>query len=285
MEGFAVNKKKKVSLFTRLKPKAKPEAKPDLNHFQVGHQTLPIVRTTRKKSIALKTRPAGVAILVPKHFSNKHLLALLTGHQEWMQKALKTLELRHPSYQSMSLFQGKEGDVLEFLGAQTVFRIQYKETAPHEAVTDVVADVLIKDEVCSLYWNERHYCQLSADECATQACQNIQAFMQAQAVAYLEPKLAHYAQQIGVEPKSLTVKGYKSRWGSCYADGRIQFNWRLMQAPAWVIDYVVVHELCHLVHANHSKAFWDLVNHHYPQTPQAKLVMKTHGPRWIQLLI
>lgn len=269
-----------MSLFSSLKSKAKSEEKPDLNHFQVGQKTLPIVRTTRKKSIALKRRPAGVAILVPKHFSNKRLLALLTGHSEWLQKTLKTLELRHASYQPMSLFQGREGDILEFLGAQTVFCIQHKESASHETV----ADVLIEGETCSLYWNEPHYGELSADEKAIHACQNIQAFMQKQAVAYLEPKLAHYAQQIGVEPKSLTVKGYKSRWGSCYADGRIQFNWRLMQAPSWVVDYVVVHELCHLVHANHSKAFWDLVNRHYPQTPQAKLVMKTHGVRWIQLL-
>ncbi len=273
-----------MSLFSSLKLKAKSETKPDLNHFQVGHQRLPIVRTTRKKSIALKTRPAGVAILVPKHFSNKRLLALLTGHQEWLQKMLKILQLRHASYQPTSLFQGREGDVLEFLGARAVFCIQHKATAPHETVSDVATDVLIKDESCSLYWNERHYGQLSAEEQVTQACQNIQAFMHKQAVEYLEPKLAHYALKIGVKPKSLTVKGYKSRWGSCYADGRIQFNWRLMQAPSWVIDYVVVHELCHLIHANHSKDFWALVNQHYPQTPEAKLVMKTHGARWIQLL-
>lgn len=273
-----------MSLFFPLKSKAKPEVKPDLNHFQVDQKILPIVRTTRKKSIALKTRPSGVAILVPKHFSNKRLLALLTGHHEWLQKTLKTLELRHASYRPMSLFRGKEGDVLEFLGAKTIFRIQHKEPSPHETLAEKVADVLIKDKACSLYWNELHYGKLSAEEYATQACRNIQTFMQTQAVAYLEPKLAHYAQQIGVQPKSLTVKGYKSRWGSCYADGRIQFNWRLMQAPAWVVDYVVVHELCHLVHANHSKAFWDLVNHHYPQTPEAKRIMKIHGARWIQLL-
>ncbi|MGM0541165.1 MAG: M48 family metallopeptidase [Pseudomonadota bacterium] len=269
-----------MSLFSSLKSKAKSAAPPDFNHFQVGHQSLPIVRTSRKKSIALKKRPAGVAILVPKYFSNKRLLALLTGHYEWLQKTLKALELR-PSYQSMSLFQGREGDMLEFLGVQMVFRIQHKETSAHKSV----AEVVIEEKICSLYWDEIDYGKLSVDACATQACQNIQAFMQTQAVAYLKPRLAYYAQQIGVEPKSLTVKGYKSRWGSCYTDGRIQFNWRLMQAPSWVIDYVVVHELCHLVHANHSKAFWDLVNLHYPQTPEAKRVIKTHGARWIQLLV
>ncbi len=277
-----------MSFFSSLKPKvkpkeqlkAKPAEKPDLNHFQVGHQRLPIVRTTRKKSIALKTRPSGIVILVPKHFSNKRLLALLTGHHQWLQQTLKTLELRQLSYPSNTLFQGREGDFIEFLGERRTFRIQHTAAAQGTSVEDVQMEA----EICTLYWDEVSLLELSGEQCTTQACQNIQDFMKAQAVAYLEPKLAHYAQRIGVQPKSLTVKGYKSRWGSCYADGRIQFNWRLMQAPAWVIDYVVVHELCHLVHANHSKAFWGLVNQHYPQTPEAKLVMKTHGARWIQLL-
>ena len=267
-----------MSLFSRLKAKAQP----DLHHFQVGDQTLPIVRTTRKKSIALKNRPTGVAILVPKHFSNKRLQALLKGHYGWIQQTLKTLASRSPTHEAQSLFQGKQGDVLEFFGTPRTLRVEHAAAASSLALSQVQID----EDSCVL-WLDRDKLStplLTDDESATQACQQIQAFMQVQAVAYLEPKLAHYAQQIGVQPKSLTVKGYKSRWGSCYADGRIQFNWRLMQAPSWVIDYVVVHELCHLVHANHSKAFWDLVNLHYPQTPEAKLVFKTHGARWIQLL-
>ncbi|MCF6345251.1 MAG: M48 family metallopeptidase [Thiomicrorhabdus sp.] len=84
--------------------------------------------------------------------------------------------------------------------------------------------------------------------------------------------------------RELLVKGYKSRWGSCCSDGRLQFNWRLWQAPDWVIDYVIVHELCHRVYPNHSKAFWALVMQHYPKTNEAKRMIKQQGKRWIKFL-
>jgi len=109
-------------------------------------------------------------------------------------------------------------------------------------------------------------------------------FFKQTAVDYLQQKLDFYADEMELNYQSLTVKAYKSRWGSCYSDGRIQFNWRLMQAPEWVIDYVVVHELAHLVHHNHSKPFWQLVEKYYPLTKAAKRELKIHGPDWIQLL-
>ena len=66
------------------------------------------------------------------------------------------------------------------------------------------------------------------------------------------------AQAIGVAPKSLAVRDQRTRWGSCSSRGTLSFSWRLLLAPAWVLDDVVCHELCHLRVANHSKAFWEL---------------------------
>ena len=63
------------------------------------------------------------------------------------------------------------------------------------------------------------------------------------AIERLRDKAKRYAKQMGVEPFSVGVKGYKSRWGSCHSDGRIYFNWRIIVAPHSVVDYVVVHEL------------------------------------------
>lgn len=107
----------------------------------------------------------------------------------------------------------------------------------------------------------------------------------AEAQEYLEPKVQFYAAQMQLNPKQIKVKNYKSCWGNCYHQrGLVQFNWKLLQAPEWVVDYVIVHELAHLVHPNHSRLFWALVNHHYPKTPQAKSYLKLNGSSMMGLL-
>lgn len=60
------------------------------------------------------------------------------------------------------------------------------------------------------------------------------------------------------------VRAFRSRWGSCDSQGQVAFNWHIIKAPHPVVDYVVIHELAHLVHPNHSKAFWRLVECHCP---------------------
>jgi|tagenome__1003787_1003787.scaffolds.fasta_scaffold20874266_2 predicted metal-dependent hydrolase len=70
----------------------------------------------------------------------------------------------------------------------------------------------------------------------------------------------------------------RSRWGSCSARGTLSFSWRLVVAPSWVADYVVVHELCHLRHMNHSQRFWALLREAYPHHAEAQAWLRTHGP-------
>ena len=75
----------------------------------------------------------------------------------------------------------------------------------------------------------------------------------------LPPKVAHYAALLGVEPTGLTVTSARTRFGSCSGKNRLSFSWRLMDYPEEAIDYVVVHELCHIRHHDHSPAFYDLI--------------------------
>lgn len=84
----------------------------------------------------------------------------------------------------------------------------------------------------------------------------IQIFYKQEAEQYFTEKLPYFAQELGVKYKKFTVKNQSSRWGSCSVDGNINLNSQLMLAPKDVIDYVIVHELCHLKEMNHSPAFW-----------------------------
>ncbi|MDE6882701.1 MAG: M48 family metallopeptidase [Lachnospiraceae bacterium] len=98
---------------------------------------------------------------------------------------------------------------------------------------------------------------------------------------YFPKRTAYFHQFTGGTYKRITIRDQKTRWGSCSAKGTLSFNWRLMLAPPAILDYVVVHELCHLTHMNHSAAFWQAVESVYPDYRSARQWLKEHGQELI----
>jgi hypothetical protein len=86
------------------------------------------------------------------------------------------------------------------------------------------------------------------------------------------------APELGVEPRCVQIRDQRSRWGSCSTRGTLSFNWRLVLAPFEVLDYVVVHELCHLREPNHSRRFWGLVECRRPDWRTRRDWLHEHGP-------
>lgn len=86
------------------------------------------------------------------------------------------------------------------------------------------------------------------------------------------------AAALGVEVNRIQIRDQRTRWGSCSANGNLSFNWRLVLAPFDVLDYVVVHEVCHLREANHSRRFWRLVESRRPEWRDQKAWLVQHGP-------
>lgn len=103
----------------------------------------------------------------------------------------------------------------------------------------------------------------------------------AAAKEYFPKRAAYFQQFTGGSYSRITVRDQKTRWGSCSARGTLSFNWRLMLAPPAILDYVVVHELCHLTHMNHSAAFWQKVESVYPDYRTARQWLKDHGPELV----
>lgn len=95
--------------------------------------------------------------------------------------------------------------------------------------------------------------------------------------AQFEMRAAHYRQLTGGHYTSITVRDQKTRWGSCSSRGTLSFNYRLIFAPPVILDYVVVHELCHLTHMNHSKDFWDMVAGIMPEHKTYRRWLRDHG--------
>lgn len=95
--------------------------------------------------------------------------------------------------------------------------------------------------------------------------------------SYIPQRVAYYHARTGGAYHRITIRDQKTRWGSCSSKGTLSFNWRLMLAPPSILDYVVVHELCHLTHMNHSAAFWQAVEEIYPDYRIARKWLKEHG--------
>jgi len=87
----------------------------------------------------------------------------------------------------------------------------------------------------------------------------LEGWYRREAAAHLSARIEHYVPRLGVRPSRVTIRGQRSRWGSCSGKGTVSLNWRLMMVPSALADYVVVHELCHLRHMNHSPQFWAMV--------------------------
>jgi predicted metal-dependent hydrolase len=85
-------------------------------------------------------------------------------------------------------------------------------------------------------------------------------------------------ERLGVVYRRIRIGGQRTLWGSCSPGGTLSFNWRLVLAPLEVLDYVVVHELCHLRVLNHSRAFWELVEGHRPHWREQRVWLREHGP-------
>lgn len=96
------------------------------------------------------------------------------------------------------------------------------------------------------------------------------------ALAVIPERVRHYAPIVGVRYGNITIRNQRSRWGSCSSKGNLNFNCLLMLTPAHVIDYVVVHELCHRLELNHSPRFWSHLERVLPNYRQSAQWLKEH---------
>jgi len=87
-----------------------------------------------------------------------------------------------------------------------------------------------------------------------------------------------HAEAMGTHYRRLSIRDQASRWGSCSSNGHLSYCWRLILAPAFVLDYVAAHEVAHLIEMNHSPRFWALVRAHAPRADEARRWLRTHGP-------
>tara|TARA_A100000171_G_C2135729_1_gene150062 strand:+ start:108 stop:848 length:741 start_codon:yes stop_codon:yes gene_type:complete len=223
--------------------------------------SLDVRRTNRQKTISLEIKKGVVRLLVPKTLSKEKIQEILDRRHSWIEQKLQEDKIKTQN-QKRSY---REGAILLFRGHEYSLRI-----SP------------------SLQDSRRVICQKNTlwVSCPkTRQGEDLELFIRRrlrqwylkQAEDRLRLRTRYFESRIGVTHISIKVKDYKSRWGSCSVKGALTYNWRLIMAPDFILDYVVVHELCHILEHNHSKAFWSHVARHFPDFKKARLWLRKEG--------
>jgi predicted metal-dependent hydrolase len=140
--------------------------------------------------------------------------------------------------------------------------------------------LLTSDQESALKLKEGRFClnrnlvEQGGTEAATMAFEEFYCEM---GISRMQARVNYYAPKVGVKPTSVNLKDLGYRWGSCSAKGALAFHWKCMMAPLQIIDYIVVHELCHMHQRNHTEAFWNEVDKIMPDYRERKGWLKKYG--------
>jgi len=219
--------------------------------------TAEIIRSTKRKTSAIKIKKGLVYVMVPTVLSRVEIESLVINKTRWIVEKLT----HQQSLLALPVKAFKTGERYSYLGSEYVLII---------IVGSTPTILLDKGQ---LIVSVRHQ---SIETTVIIKALLINWYKQQAAIA-LKLKTQQFAEIIDVQPTSISIKTYKARWGSCSLSGAIQFNWKLIMAPNSVVDYVVVHELCHLLHHNHSPAFWTSVARYCPDYRIHSTWLKNHG--------
>lgn len=200
-----------------------------------------------------------ITVACPQKTPLAYVEQLMVKKNEWIQEKLKEIGERSDSVTEKSF---GTGDEFYYLGETYKLEIINNTKVKKPAVS-------MESGVMALYLPE------AADK------EKIKLFLKnwyiSEARQLLEDRIKKYSSFIGVFPERLTIREQKTRWGSCSSKGNINFNWKLVMSPLEVVDYVVVHELCHLREMNHSEKFWRLVEAVIPQYKVYRKWLKDNG--------
>jgi len=220
-----------------------------------------VIRRPRRKTVSISVKIDGtVVIAVPARLAQKRIEQIVHSKARWIRDRLRFNEEMRARYRPKEYVSG---GAFSYLGRNYRLKVIEGKVRP-----------------ASLAQGRIHVHVppgMDGEEKAQHIIRALTAWYQGRAEKCLVEKAARYAAQLGVTPAQVGIKSYRSRWGSCHRDGRVYFNWRIIMAPHSVVDYLVVHELCHLVHHNHSPAYWRLVESMLPAYREARSWLKTNG--------
>lgn len=194
-----------------------------------------VIRTSRRKTADIRVEDGEVSIVVPENTSAEKIDALLVTKRGWIRDKIA----RHQDIAPVRDKQYVSGEAFAYLGRNYRLKVERGSFTPVRLVQGRLQVILP-------YGTDYPHMVRNA----------LIRWYRRQAEQKITEKVKRYAPLVGVEPTGVAIKTFKSRWGSCTTKGQLEFNWQIMLAPNRMVDYVVIHELCHLIRHDHSPEFW-----------------------------
>jgi predicted metal-dependent hydrolase len=214
-----------------------------------------VVHSQKRKKLTITVeRDRTIIVHAPEGTPEETVRRVVDDKRQWL-----LAKLRHPQkYQDKPDPPGKEvvnGESLPYLGRN--YRIEFAETSSGEV------------EFSSFFMVPPSH--------QGKRREVLRDWYIARAKETILPRVENHARQLGVNFTMAKIVDTRYRWGSCTLKNSFNFNWRLIKAPMFVIDYVIVHELAHLIETNHTSDFWNIIRASTPTMDKAKSWLREHG--------
>lgn len=223
--------------------------------FEIKYE---LIYRKRKTAEIRVIPPNNVRLIVPIKTKGIIIKEILLKRGDWILNKLNDLKDKEYEVTEKKFFQGEK------------FLLKGKEYSLSIKVCD-------EYKKCKVYVCDNQLIVNTKKYDKELIKKSIIKWYKAQGLDYINERINYYSDICGKVPNEVKVKEQKRRWGSCSSKGKLMFNWRIIMAPVDVIDYIVVHEMCHLIHLNHSKEYWNLVSSIMYNYKEKKLWLKNNG--------
>lgn len=211
------------------------------------------VKYSNRKTLNISVeRDRSIIVRAPHHLSEEKIDEIVQSKKQWIKEKLNHTQ-KYPIIAESKEFIS--GETLMYLGKN------YQLLVVDEKIEGVEFD---------------HRFKISRSN-QPKANELFKSWYLSQALKKIEPLAKRYAKNLGVEYNQFKTSEMKYRWGSCTPANNIIFNWRIIKAPMYVVEYLVAHELVHLIEANHTPRFWNILSIQVPTYEKSKNWLKKNG--------
>ncbi|MGA9188325.1 MAG: SprT family zinc-dependent metalloprotease [Methanosarcina sp.] len=214
-----------------------------------------IQRSAKRRKLTINVeRDCSVVVHAPEGISDEKINQVVESKRQWIYE-----KINHPQkYRDLPHAPGKElvsGESALYLGRQ--YRIE-----------------MVKTGLSEIKFAQRFFIPTSQEN---KREETLKEWYINKAKEKIVPRVKHHARELGVTFAKVKIVDNRYRWGSCTVKNNVNFNWRLIKAPMFVIDYVIIHELAHLIEPNHTPRFWNIVHAQSPTMEKSKAWLKENG--------